>query len=186
MLEHWSEAVFLLDILVTKTWNIDPDGVELVFCHGGISVNGKRKKKSDAEERKRLLDDFHNAMSHPETKPTTAMTDMSTKLRELLSRWLKDYKYALQLNKDKRPLTIYILTDGIWKGMSSRALAVDETIKSFNDSLCEAGPFQRKRPVSLQFISFGHDLNAISRLQRLDNDLGYEGVPYELTIPMYT
>jgi hypothetical protein len=46
MLEYWSEAMFLLEILVTKTWNIDPDGVELMFTSGSVQVKGTRKRKN--------------------------------------------------------------------------------------------------------------------------------------------
>jgi serine/threonine protein kinase len=172
MLEYWSEAMFLLEILVTKTWNIDPDGVELMFTNTSFEVKGEAKKKE------RDLEEFKKAMTNPEVRPANWRTDMSVKLNDVLFKWLSRFKKNNLSGKPTNSLTVIVLTDGKWEGMASKPLEVDDMIVDFHARLRElVGAFQPKRPVSIQFVSFGHDPNAIYRLRRLDNDLGYRGVP---------
>jgi hypothetical protein len=179
MQKFWSEATFLLEILVAKTWNIDPNGVELMFTHGPVYIPGERKKKKDADEKKRVIETFKAAMKDSKAMPTPgSKTDMSMKLRKILYQWIEDYKDSRKFKRKKSDLTVLVLTDGKWTGMERKPLAVDQTIKEFHDELKKTiGDFRPERQVSISFISFGHDSDAIYRLQRLDNDLGEEGVP---------
>jgi hypothetical protein len=183
MKRYWSEVTFLLDVLVTKTWNIDPDGVELMFTQGPVKIpdesrREERLRKRDTDEKKRILDAFKAAMKNPEAVPATSKTDMSVKLRQILFKWIEDFKKDRKFSRTKRNLTILVLTDGRWTGMERRPLAVDQTIIDFHDELKQTmGGFRPERPLSISFISFGHDSDAIFRLERLDKGLGEAGVP---------
>jgi hypothetical protein len=118
-------------------------------------------------------------MNSLEAKPTTIWrTDMSIKLTDVLFEWLNEFERNRQQGRATKSLTIIVLTDGKREGMALKPLEVDDMIVRFHERLREvAGAFLPKRPVSISFISFGHDPNSIYRLRRLDNDLGYRGVP---------
>lgn len=87
-----------------------------------------------------------------------------------LMRILTSYSEALE----KKPKTILILTDGIWAGVPDGD--VDTFIKS-QIKVLRLGSSAHSRPVTFQFIRFGHDLAGMERLRRLDDDMKERGLP---------
>lgn len=93
-----------------------------------------------------------------------------------LMRILAGYSAA----RERKPKTILILTDGIWEGTNEKD--VDTLITSHIKLLGLANPRDRYnaahfRPVTFEFIRFGHDPAGMERLRRLDDDLKERGVP---------
>lgn len=167
MLKHWSEATFVLEMLYQKCSEFDKDGVDLYFTCSDEKV--QKAKKKDGGDR------FRKLMLGSSVRPIeNTHTDMNKKLGEKLGKWLEDFE---KKGKEQKKLTILVLTDGIWEGNQQDSGPVNQTIINFD--LCFkrlAGPFSDPRSVTIQFISFGDDPDALDRLNRLDNDLKYKAV----------
>lgn len=166
MEEHWSEVCFVLDRLVTISRNLDKDGMELRFTACDIKIDNVKGKEPEK---------FQEVMLSRKARPEPLVdTDMAAVLGRILSDWIAEFK---QSHKTK-DLTIIVLTDGKWEGMRLKPLAVDNKIVEFNETYSRiAGSNLRERAVSIQFVSFGQDEDALYRLMRLDDDLKFRGVP---------
>ncbi len=153
----------VLEILTRKAQNLDKDGMELRFTN---------TSRSEAPSRGKELERFKDAMASQEVRPNRPgwQTDMSAVLGDILTEWLE------RPGDSKKNMTIIVLTDGMWKGMD-REEAVYEKIIEFE--MVKRNKIQnvRKRPVSIQFVSFGNDAFALDRLNRLDNELKTKGIP---------
>lgn len=175
MARYWNHARQVLDILVWCTLEYDDDGLELHFTNNDddlqIKPNSKRKQKR--EHFTRRLD-----LAEPRLTDNVT-TDMSASLACILDRHLINYSSSTGM---KRNLTVFVLTDGLWERHCNNNTAVDEYITIFIQKIpdpnsdadkrtgnsSEEKP--RERPISIQFIRFGHDKDARNRLHRLDND----------------
>lgn len=101
-------------------------------------------------------------------------TDMEASLESILGSHLRAHRDG---NVMKRGLTLLVLTDGLWKANDEDD--VEEYLVTFIKTnkadwgWTGDGPdfMSQRRPVSIQFIRFGHDPNAIARLKRLDDDI---------------
>lgn len=171
MAKFWKHATYLLRILVWRSLKLDEDGMELVFNNGkpdrGLKPKGKGKKQKPEDFVKKMDD----AKPNPDGK---VKTNMKWGLESILGTHMKDHCDGDTL---KRGLTILVLTDGLWA--ANKDEDVDEYLASFiktnpatrgwdGDSTHDQS---RRRPIGIQFIRFGHDPDAIRRLQRLDDEL---------------
>lgn len=167
MLEHWYEATFVLEMLYSKCTKLDEDGIDLYFTGGNEKVLNAKGKEGLNKIRAKMLES-------DSSKPTKhSHTNMANPLKILLDAWLTKYKE----NRDQqKSLTIIVLTDGKWVGNQYQPDAVDQAIIQFDGQLRSHAGLTPDRSVSIQFVSFGNDLDALHRLDRLDNDLKYKGV----------
>jgi len=178
---HWYEATFVLEALVWRVLGYDSDGIELYFTNPDPNPHVKPSKKQNVQT-------FVDAMGL--ASPKLSQTKTKTKLRPRLSKIMRDFNDARE-----KPRTVLILTDGIWEGMPYEA-DIDEWVK---ENLCElAGQdpktlqspsreptggegwqanFEKSRPITFQFICFGHSGPGKSRMERLDNLLRDQGLP---------
>lgn len=138
--------------------------MDLAFTNGSFSCKIKDKT---------LVNDISNAMNRPDVRPRPEyQTDLSHKLGGLLLGWLDKFKQK-RSKAEMRKLTLIILTDGIWTGMAKES-DVEERIVIYAKNLLEVpGSELLTRPVSIQFVAFGKDSYALSRLRHLDNNLKY-------------
>jgi hypothetical protein len=169
MRQHWPEATYLLETLVLKAAGQDPDGPDLMFTMGAQVLKGERKASA-----------FRKTMEHPDAMPRDSeVTDIRVSLGEIFDQYLKDLEKA---NKSSwggvtvKNLTIIVLTDGLWQGVKVKK-EVDDLIVSFVQRVGQITNNVIPRRVSLQFIQFGRDLDATSRLRILDNNLKAQGIP---------
>lgn len=156
MKSHWEHAEFLLQTIVMKTVGQDKDGMDLYFTFGTEKLEGEKKE-----------DRFKFMMEIEATKPHDGLhTDLEKSVRDILSRRLERLRYT------QKDLTLIILTDGIWQGMHDKD-AINDVIVDFVHA---AGKIHnhRKRSLTFQFVQFGHDPEATSRLQFLDDALAHE------------
>ena len=161
MSPYWYNAKYLLETLVLKATGQDNDGMDLSFTSGNVSVwNGDHVSK------------FTKAMNDPDAQPRLHMhTDMKKSLGDIF------YNYSSEAKKrDIKNLTLIVLTDGKWDGMDDKN-GVDTKIIEFAKELQSIVGNLKDRPVSIEFIQFGDDPNATSRLRRLDDDLVFSGIP---------
>lgn len=167
MLEHWHEATFVLEMLYTKCTELDEDGIDLRFTGGNEKVLNAKGKDGFTRIRTMMLESSGS-------KPTEAWhTNMAIPLKKLLDDWLDEYR---KRRGKQKSLTIIVLTDGKWLGNRLQPEAVDQAIIQFDKDFRggRAGSIP-DRSVSIQFVSFGNDPDALHRLNRLDNDLTHKG-----------
>lgn len=130
---------------------------------------------------KQRVADFTNAMD--EAKPTdNRYLAEPTNIVMLMSRVMGTY-----LAEKKKPKTMIVLTDGMWKGLRYER-AVDDLIIGTLNLLRAIHPdtaangnvsiIEAMRPLTIQFIRFGQDPHALERLRRLDDCLVDCGVEY--------
>lgn len=112
--------------------------------------------------------------------PFQGICDMRTRLSQILQEHIAKfgttttpskpwYKRKSRSPESQRPLSFYILTDGIWQPRSE----VGPVIKNLVDSM-KAHKLPKDH-VGIQFIRFGDDPQAKARLEQLDYGLGLQG-----------
>jgi len=164
MREHWGAAKFLLEKLANKTANIDKDGVDLRFANHGESVQGRKNEKATSWWKRSKNEMKSNA--YPRDDSTTNMSEV---LGIIVQPWFQEYEKTHTMPKR---LTIIVLTDGLWTGMSDHAamekmlLQIDQNLKSISRIATLT-----TRPISIEFVSFGNDSEALYRLRYLDDGL---------------
>ncbi|KAL8846936.1 MAG: hypothetical protein Q9221_008004 [Calogaya cf. arnoldii] len=171
MKQHWAWAKALLITLVEKAAGQDENGLDLSFTLGKEKLKNEKSTSSKWEKRMR------------EAAPMNeARTNMRVPLNEILSGYLEYVKHIwhqkrFNPTKSYRKMTLIILTDGIWSGMSKNQNAVIDTIVNFVRDLGSVVGDLVDRPVSIEFVQFGHDPEATYRLRHLDTDLKWKGIP---------
>lgn len=180
MAPHWTQASKLIHILAWRALGYDENGmgewphkygvietsidmlyIELYFTNPDTKVSVKQNPEQDLKE-------FDEAMSNGEPQDDTPRHESG--IISALMRILASYSDALH----KKPVTILILTDGIWAGIPDKN--VDTFIKSHIEVL-RLGNAGHSRPVTFQFIRFGDDPAGMERLRRLDDDMKEHGLP---------
>ncbi|KAM7204655.1 hypothetical protein V8F20_003439 [Naviculisporaceae sp. PSN 640] len=174
MANNWGHVTYLLRILVWRSLHYDDDGMELKFTIGSEDWNLKPTKKQK-------VDDFVKRMQMAVPKPEGGkVTDMSASLSLILERHFKNHRDSGR-SQIKRKLTVLVLTDGLWEGNDEYDVdnylvnciqkIPDEEWKPEPDGGVPTSRKPPSRPISIQFIRFGHNDKAIERLDRLDNHL---------------
>lgn len=168
MTEHWSSAVNIVELIVDRARDFDPNGVDFYVTNfvtdPDVTVNGQK----DFAVIKKAMD-----MAAP--KPEYA-TDMAGQLGALFASIMTNLKVQQRRSIDPRKMTFFILTDGIWSGTENRD-AVGDKIVSFVQRAFKILGDLEDRAVSIQFIQFGRDEQATKDLKRLDDELSDEAIP---------
>jgi len=69
-----------------------------------------------------------------------------------------------------------VLTDGIWAATTHKDTVRQMLIKFIGEMIGLVGE-HGNRPVSIEFVQFGDDVDATHTLRLLDDDLGWDGIP---------
>lgn len=171
MASFWKHASYLLRVLVWRSLKLDEDGMELVFTTGNPDLGLKPKSK-----KKQKLEDFTKKMQEasPKINGQPIETDMATSLGTILDPHMKLYRHGETM---KRGLTILVLTDGLWEANDDHdvedylATFIKNNKASWGWDGSTTDDLSQRRPISIQFIRFGHHPQAIIRLKGLDDDL---------------
>jgi len=193
MAKHWIWARELLAVLVAFLYGQDDDGMELYFTSSKKPVGTFHQPKEFValmNKNAPIADDVEHAsvnrsnispMDTSVARSSTVLTsasnasneadpeDIREVLGDILDGWSRKYL------KQQRKLTLIVLTDGIWKTPSARTkrMVANEIIRSLekwqdkeylNEQLGSRG-------LSIQFIRFGNDRDAIQELDWMDNHL---------------
>ncbi|KAI0868469.1 hypothetical protein GGS24DRAFT_513378 [Hypoxylon argillaceum] len=177
MKSFWGHATYLLKVLVMRSIDYDDNGMELRFTND----TDEKWKLSPKKHQKKEMFLKRMADANPNKQKKISKTDMSASLSLILEDHLNKNSDGTKL---KRHLTILVLTDGLWE--RNEEDAVDNYLVTFIRRIPEEKwesetspkppftgnkPASRPRPISIQFIRFGHHPKAIERLDRLDNQL---------------
>jgi hypothetical protein len=166
MYEHWDEATYLLETLVLKAHGQDPDGPDLTFVNDKMTLSKEKDWMA-----------FRRAMQKARpNKDDLVHTNIRTGLEPIFHDYLNTVKRAADKPK-VNALTVIVLTDGLWDGMTDKNEIVPKIIVQFYKELDKKMDGMRKdRQVSIQFIQLGDDEEARERLRRLDDDMPWRGI----------
>ncbi|POS73058.1 hypothetical protein DHEL01_v208548 [Diaporthe helianthi] len=154
-ISHWWDVEKVLLTLVMKIGQLDKDGIDLVYTIGehrnlhnvkGSEIHGRFKKS---------LKDSGRKISQLDR------TSMRQTLATIFSEYLKCH--------GKR-MTLIILTDGIWEDSRTED-DVEKLVAEFVRQLQKQRRSMEQRWFSIQFVYFGDDTAAISRLKSLDDNM---------------
>ena len=153
------EVVLLLGYILK---NSDPNGLDICFTQSTGKVNSRKST------------DLSTAVAQA---PFQGTSDMQTRLTQIFQEHTAKFGTKASPPKSwfhwnsrppeaQRPLSFYILTDGIWQPKSEvRTVILDVVDKMRAHNL-------PRQHVGIQFIRFGDDLRAIAELGHLDHGLG--------------
>jgi hypothetical protein len=163
MRPFWEVATFVLETLAMKLAGLDDDGLDLVFTIGqNRNIYNAKGRNVPTKFRKAMEIASPTMPARPDQKEKT---DIGETLGQVFDDYLKSYK--------KKRMTLLVLTDGIWEG-SVKERGVEKKIANFVGELLKRHGAMEDRRFSIEFIRFGEDVKAISRLRRLDNELEQE------------
>ncbi|KAK7911645.1 Protein kinase domain-containing protein [Apiospora marii] len=167
MAQHWKQVMYWATVLLKRVMDYDDDGVEMYFSQGDRKNQVKQKRRQKIAEFEKAM---RSATPDPNSNPLGYSLPFALQYIFMESSQKSDTKHQ----------TIFVFTDGIWEG--GNEAGVESVIKShmkkmgwFNSEVVEQ--VQEQKPLSIEFIRFGHDPNGIERLRRLDDDLVQEGYP---------
>ncbi|KAK3365510.1 hypothetical protein B0T24DRAFT_636000 [Lasiosphaeria ovina] len=190
--EYWLWAMDLVSVLVAFLYGQDDDGMELYFTSSRAPVGSFHEPKQFIEAMSRMKPKPRSRLGGSPSAPTpsalppgspfimrtgtTSTTssnqldqeDIRESLAEILEQWGR--KHA---KKEKKKLTLIILTDGVWPGISKKETVANEIIRAL-EKWQDKVPLKEQlgsRGLSIQFVRFGDDPKAIEILDWMDNEL---------------
>jgi hypothetical protein len=158
---YWSDVVKLFQALSYLTKTVDDDGViELHFTVSPFTYKSSKSSLllSKVEERYEQL----SVTSNPETACDKILSAWKQKmnpgkLRGLVSR----------SGPSMPPVTLYILTDGVWEDRSNLDGFVKDVVRFMDQNSMS------RKHIGIQFIQFGQDERGTTRLEHLDTGLKF-------------
>lgn len=155
---YWPQVIQLFAVLAKFIKECDDDGIELFFT---VNRHDKMKAKHTTNliQKLKSLEGSLDASSEP-----------ATVLREIFDR-----KRCSTLREGKKkfrgigptseaPLTVYILTDGVWQPSTDLWPEISKIV-----DLLEQEPKKDPKHVGIQFIQFGDDPRMTAKLKAYDN-----------------
>jgi hypothetical protein len=151
MKSHEAEVKRILEILAYLVKDSDPDGLDLYFTCS--------KRKFREKDPVKLVSKFASNIPG-------GLTEIRRSLSLIIDNYIKgfDRNKLRKLFRPIRSLNIYVLTDGIWQPNTDLTPPIQRLVQKLNDN----GKYQ----VGIQFISFGNNVEALKRLDELDDKLG--------------
>ncbi|KAG4434108.1 hypothetical protein IFR05_010417 [Cadophora sp. M221] len=155
MVRHWTNVTKVIEGLSYILKVADNDGLDLYFT---ISEQSAIKEKHTSTL-VRLVE------RHKQTD-RAASTEINFRLNQILEK----YKAKLDSNpwwpkKPPKPLSLYILTNGVWEAECKPEIPIKNVVQKLQDLRKD------REQIGIQFISFGNDTIGMERLRHLDDDL---------------
>lgn len=205
MAEHWIYARELVSVLVAFLYGQDDDGIDLYFTDSSQLVGTFHEPKQFVEEMTKhrpndgsqpkfsdtqsptinRQSDFVPLQPIPRagTASTSSSSDLSANIYEVLKEILRDWSNRFlkkEDKKEKKKLTLIVLTDGIWAGVLRKSIVAREITNAVENAQSRGSLRKQlgQRGLSIQFVRFGNDPDAVAELDYMDNDLaGEDGEP---------
>ena len=150
MSNYWSEVKELLQVLAWLIKRKDNDGFDVCFT---VSAQDKNFK------------DTTSALKHVSNIIPQGVSNMNMRLSTILAKY----------NLRRKPLSLYIFTDGNWQHGSDAIAPIRNMVREMNKN-----NFPKER-VGIQFIRFGDEPRGTARLNSLDSHLG-QRIKKEMTL----
>jgi hypothetical protein len=179
-----------MHILAWRSIGYDHNGMELYFSNPDTKVRVEENPNQKVE-------DFTEAVRLATPRKPTDDDYVATNIEPMIVDIMNKYMIARGSRTPPKSKTIIVLTDGAWHGMQDE-YAMDNALRGQLRALMNAhqdvaarefltrngyAPTPQQlhaelisylewaRPITLQFIQFGHDERGSVRLKRLDDDL---------------
>ncbi|CAO2651710.1 Nn.00g042800.m01.CDS01 [Neocucurbitaria sp. VM-36] len=152
MRAHWQELLATFSALAYLVKGADKDGIELEFS------SSKRHYRA-----KNTTTLAHHVKGRPLSEPS----NIEDSLGRILEGYIKEQVLSRKRLRPRQGLSIYVLTDGVWRSDSDPT----EVIKKTADALQQLGASPGS--IGIQFIKFGQDEIGNARLLRLDDELDF-------------
>lgn len=153
--------------------------------------NGSQQNVSGTQN---LAKDTKSGFIAPDSIPraATASTASSNELSEnindvlygILRNWSNRFTKKEEeklTKKEKKKLTLIVLTDGVWAGVDKKGIVANGIVYAVETAQNRGGSLKKElgqRGLSIQFVRFGNDEEAIAELDYMDNSLrGTDGQP---------
>ena len=153
MMSHWTNVKTTFEALSYLVKEMSPDGITLNF-----TIDCTTRRCKDTKDLLKVLKD---------KKLEMGQTDISRRLKIDLDRYRLEYCQNLTAkskgSKKKRPMNIYVLTNGDWNLKPEHDLI--GLINGYIDWLTELK--LKPEQCGIQFISFGEDPKCQQRLNDL-------------------
>jgi hypothetical protein len=162
-----SEVADYIDVLGYMVKRYDPDGIDLHYFNSTEVI--KRCK-----ETKRLISSVKGTkfagLSNPQGTLKSILEAYISKLKaytDYQKRGRRMSRLFSTTPKLPKPLSVYVLTDGVWESPNSAGGEyLEETLKELIEALRSAGC--KRVQVGIQFIRFGSHTHGVQRLEALD------------------
>jgi hypothetical protein len=162
MKSYWREADELLGVLIDTAYGID---VDFSDTNGQVQISGTNDKTK-----------IQRAMKDAEPQEWMR-TDMRVAFGSLFAEYHRKLLDDSRSGRPLRKMTVIVLTDGLWEGTLEKK-DVNENIVDFVRKVFNIFGTLEERPVTIQFIQFGQNIEATSRLRFLDKYLNpIYGIP---------
>ncbi len=158
MKPYWREADELLGVLMDTAYRIDDDGIDFSDTNGQVQIFGTNDKTR-----------IQKAMKDAEPQGSMR-TDMRVALGSLFAEYHRKLYELHRSHQPLRKMTVIVLTDGLWEGTLEKE-DVEKNIVDFVQKVFDIFGTLEERPVTIQFIQFGQNSEATSRLRFLDEGL---------------
>ncbi|KAK5713542.1 hypothetical protein LTR15_011242 [Elasticomyces elasticus] len=155
-----SDLCALFELLAYIVEDDDPDGIDVTCANSGDSWKGKDSSK---------------LAKHVNNIAWNGRTNLEDRLAEILVAYEEKLRArGPQPKNPVRPLTVYILTDGIWGGGGNPEVPIMAMVQA----LADLG--MGREQVGVQFIVFGENSAGLQHLEKIDDMQGAYTLPLDI------
>jgi hypothetical protein len=155
MAEHWPTVHKVFEALSYIVKEADKDGISLYFT---ISETHEENAKRTSQ----LL----SILDRVQTQENNSTSNIDLRLGKILDDYKNNLDSKMRWYKSEtKPLSLYILTDGLWDSGSGGVEPIRNAALKLKD--LQMNPHQ----IGIQFVTFGNDPDGWKRLRQLDDSL---------------
>jgi hypothetical protein len=164
MSPYWDDVKSVFEVLAKIVKSADPNGIDLYFTMSEERYNSKKWGVNSSSKLVRIVNERRHRIR--------GSSNISYRLYSILALYEMELTNVHNLRRGGtvRPLSLYVLTDGVWEPGCDPS----STVKHLVDKLIEFGYPKDSHQLGIQFISFGKDPQGLGRLKDLDDNLGQE------------
>lgn len=165
MQKYHAEVVDAFTGLAYVAKEMDPNGIELAFLSSPRCLYQRRSIRNtttDLIKKVQRLQYTHD--------PRLTEMKLGEFFDEAVISKLPNWSKRISKFYRKKPLTLFVFTDGVWDVDSSRKHNVQYPINKLVDQMKERGVLRPN--VAIQLVRFGDDPNGKEYLDHLDNRMG--------------
>lgn len=191
-----------MSVLVAFLYGQDDDGIDLYFTSSSQLVGtfhepkqffaemSKYRPSNDFQQNlsrtRNLAKDTNSGFTPPDSIPraatasTASSNELSENINDVLDEILRNWSTSFT-KKEKKKLTLIVLTDGVWAGVQKKGIVANGIVHAVETAQNRGGSLRKQlgqRGLSIQFVRFGNDEEAIAEFDYMDNSLrGTDGQP---------
>lgn len=166
MKEHWDGATVLVRCIAVKLLEFNSGGLTLRFLNERKHV----PRGTDAKSFQKCM-----KKERPDNNKPSIAVDVSKQLGECFDEYRNSVDRRIkEFESMPNPMTVIILTNGLWTKNGDQAKKVGETIVNCIKQLREPRRLEHSlgdRPFSVEFVLFGEDKIAKTNFTEYDDEI---------------